>query len=84
MKVKLHLSASYIGNLILVALFVTLAVVCLSGCRKTDIDPDHVSAEYVEGSFEFTLVKSDRNNMADIDPGKTIHLKKGKFRIKVN
>ncbi|GEM_PF-1859687 len=45
---------------------------------------DHVSSEYVEGSFEFTLVKSDRNNMALIDPGKTIRLKKGKFRIKVN
>ncbi len=45
---------------------------------------DHVSAEYVEGSFEFTLVKSDKNNLSNIDPGKTIHLKKGKFRIKVN
>lgn len=45
---------------------------------------DHVSAEYVEGSFDFTLVKSDPDNIANIQPGKTIRLKNGKFRIKVN
>lgn len=45
---------------------------------------DHVSAEYVEGSFDFTLVKSDPGNITNIQPGKTIRLKNGKFRIKVN
>lgn len=31
---------------------------------------------YVGGSFAFTPVKSDKNNISTIDPGKTIRLKR--------
>lgn len=44
----------------------------------------HVSEEYIEGSFSFKMVKADRDNPHIIYPNQSIHLKRGKFRMKVH
>src|SRR5690606_28022817 len=43
----------------------------------------HASDEYVEGTFDFKMVKANPNDYHDINPDKTIHLKNGKFKIQV-
>lgn len=45
---------------------------------------DHVSKEYIEGSFSFKMIRADRDDQTITAPKKVIHLKKGKFRIKVH
>lgn len=45
---------------------------------------DHVSEDYIEGSFSFKMIRADRDDLTITSPKKSIHLKKGKFRIQVH
>lgn len=51
--------------------------------KKGFVKFTHISEKYVEGTFDFKMVKSDANDLNNIDYSNTIHLKKGQFKIQI-